>query len=213
MGHVQGSDTMSKAVWHIYTMDRALGLRLGRAPILHDWDIVPPSETHFRDVVGFAGMPTIWFQLATLQGKIYRHLSVLLSLENYIVIHTDLTSTIRYSTSALDSPSEDRIERARTLAQECRVLEAETTQKRKETMELFERAQVSPILAMLVESDQVMLLVTLTLVYRTMPPAEDDGGTFSQECLGAARRAVEKHQQCVGILQGKQFAKRSYAHW
>ncbi|WKT49433.1 hypothetical protein QSH57_014363 [Fusarium oxysporum f. sp. vasinfectum] len=174
----------------LYTMDRALSLRLGRAPILHDWDVVLPSETHFRDVVGFAGMPTIWFQLATLQGKIYRYL-----------------------TSALASPSEDLIERARTLAGECRVLEAETTQKRNETMELFERVQASPILAALVESDQVMLLVTLTLVYRAIPPAEGDGGAFSQECLITARKAVQKHQQCVAMLQGKQFAKRSYAHW
>ncbi|KAG5800730.1 hypothetical protein H9Q69_000289 [Fusarium xylarioides] len=213
LGHVLGPDAMSKALWHVYTMDRALSLRLGRAPILHDWDVVPPSETHFRDVVGFAGMPTIWFQLATLQGKIYRYLSVLLSLENSIIIDTDLTFTIRYSTSALASPSEELIERARTLARECRVLEAETTQKRKETMELFERVHASPVLAMLVESDQVMLLVTLTLVYRAIPPAEGDGGTFSQGCLVAARKAVKKHQQCVAAVQGKQFAKRSYAHW
>ncbi|KAM5510060.1 fungal specific transcription factor domain-containing protein [Fusarium oxysporum f. sp. phaseoli] len=192
LGHARAPDIMSKALWHVYTMDRALSLRLGRAPILHDWDVVLPSETHFRDVVGFAGMPTIWFQLATLQGKIYRYL---------------------YSTSALASPSEDLIERARTLAGECRVLEAETTQKRNETMELFERVQASPILAALVESDQVMLLVTLTLVYRAIPPAEGDGGAFSQECLITARKAVQKHQQCVAMLQGKQFAKRSYAHW
>ncbi|KAH7211344.1 hypothetical protein DER44DRAFT_766068 [Fusarium oxysporum] len=192
LGHVQEPAAMPKALWHVYTMDRALGLRLGRAPILHDCDIVLPSETHFRDVIGFAGMPTIWFQLATLQGKIYRYL---------------------YSTSALASPSEDLCERARTLARECRVLEAETTQKRNKTTELFEKVQASPVLTMLVESDQVMLLVTLTLVYRVIPPQEGDGGTFSQECLVTARKAVQKHQQCVGMLQGKQFAERSYAHW
>ncbi|KAM0420480.1 hypothetical protein ACHAPT_011775 [Fusarium lateritium] len=73
--------------------------------------------------------------------------------------------------------------------------------------------KASPIVSDLMRGDEVQLLATLTLVYRAIPPAEGDIGTFSQECINTARKAMEKHQECMGTLNNQQLAKRTYAHW
>lgn len=195
-------------------MDRALCLRLGRAPILHEWDIAMPREMHFPHVVGFAGMPTTWFKLATIQGKLYRYLLVpLFCQEHSFSPRLMLDLTFRYSTSALARPSTELIDRAHALAEECRALEIESSKSRNEAVESFEMMQASPVLSTLVRGDEVQLLSTMTLVYRALPPANGCTSTFSQECIDTARKAIGKHQECVGMLNSQRLVKMSYAHW
>lgn len=67
----------SNLFWHIYTNDKALGLRLGRAPVIQDWDIDIPRCFDFEGLVTLelSGVATMWVRLATLQGHVYEKLS------------------------------------------------------------------------------------------------------------------------------------------
>ena len=65
--------------WHIYTIDKALCLRLGRASNVQDWDINIPRAFNYDGLMGFeaSGVPTMWLKTGTLQGQIYEQLLVL----------------------------------------------------------------------------------------------------------------------------------------
>lgn len=62
--------------WQVYTWDKGLGLRLGRASVIQDCDISIPR--HF-DFTGFmhleeSAVPKTWLQTSALQGRIYEQL-------------------------------------------------------------------------------------------------------------------------------------------
>lgn len=63
------------AFWFIYTMDKNLSLRLGRASTIQDWDIsIPyPTLTNDRPVKG-EGLASYWVCLARIQGQTYEQL-------------------------------------------------------------------------------------------------------------------------------------------
>jgi hypothetical protein len=60
--------------WFIYSLDKALSLRLGRASTIQDYDIsVPlpiPDQSHPGSAEMSKGM-YCWIKLASLQGQIY----------------------------------------------------------------------------------------------------------------------------------------------
>lgn len=64
--------------WHVYSIDKALCLRLGRAAIIQDWDISIPFRFNYDGLVGteVSGVPTMWLKTGTLQGQIYEQLFV-----------------------------------------------------------------------------------------------------------------------------------------
>lgn len=62
--------------WHVYTLDKGLGLRLGRASIIPECDISIPREFEFN---GFTEpevscIPTLWVEISHLQSRIYEQL-------------------------------------------------------------------------------------------------------------------------------------------
>lgn len=63
--------------WHVYTLDKGLGLRLGRAPVIHECDIDIPRVFEFD---GFgqheesSSIPTLWVKISHLQSRIYEEL-------------------------------------------------------------------------------------------------------------------------------------------
>lgn len=65
------------AFWFLYTLDKNLSLRLGRAPSIQDWDIALPYPTMQNMVDPHAPTPPIldsivyWIKLAQIQGKTY----------------------------------------------------------------------------------------------------------------------------------------------
>lgn len=72
------ADTKISLFWYIYTSDKALALRLGRAPSIQDWDIDVPREYRFQGAMGdeTTAVANMWLKLGTLQGKLYEQLSV-----------------------------------------------------------------------------------------------------------------------------------------
>lgn len=62
--------------WQVYTWDKGLSLRLGRASVIQDCDI---SISRDYDFSGFLHLeetevPRLWLRTAELQGKIYEDL-------------------------------------------------------------------------------------------------------------------------------------------
>lgn len=66
----------------------------------------------------------------------------------------------------------------------------------------------------IVESDAVLRLSLLTLVYRAVPHPPGSRTTFRLECIEAARATLERHQRCMAIVTNSHFSLFSiYMHW
>ncbi|CAM1501549.1 Fc.00g035330.m01.CDS01 [Cosmosporella sp. VM-42] len=180
--------------WNIYTIDKALCLRLGRASMVQDWDISIPRTFNFDGLMGYevSGVPTMWLKTGTLQGQVYEQL---------------------FSPSALARPQAELIERARVLAAECRKIEVEAAECRDRALASLERMKASHLVDIHVKGDEVQLLSTLTLIYRAIPGPDGSISRFCDECVDSARRAVVKHQACMQLVREEAYVKTIYLHW
>jgi hypothetical protein len=176
--------------WLLYILDRGLCLRIGRAPVIQDYDIAVPLpsrginelERPSRDLIRF------WIGLSEVQGRVYEDL---------------------YSPRALRQPRATRAQQSEALALELKKMWAEhdnvgrvigTTE---ETHRMFMMA------------DKVTLSTILTLILRAFPMAEDQSLSCSQECVAAARHAMHLHQICA-MEYSKMVGKgvfSEYLHW
>ncbi|KAH6884074.1 hypothetical protein B0T10DRAFT_531324 [Thelonectria olida] len=180
--------------WYIYTTDRALALRLGRAPVIQDWDIDIPRSFSFDGIMSTetTGIALMWLNSATLQGQIYEQL---------------------YSPDALARSQAELADRARELAKQCRQVEMEATETRQIAIASLERMSVSHLVDIHVKGDEVQLLSTMTLVYRAIPAPEGSISRFCNECVEVARRAMHKHLACMELVRRDTHAKAIYLHW
>lgn len=62
--------------WNVYTLDKGLGLRLGRSSVINDCDINIPREVNFEgfEHIERSSFPTLWVRISSLQSQIYEHL-------------------------------------------------------------------------------------------------------------------------------------------
>lgn len=72
----------SAVFWQVYINDRALALRLHRAPMIQDYDIGIPRAFNFEGAMGLemSGVALMWLKMAEVQGQVYEKLSVLAGL-------------------------------------------------------------------------------------------------------------------------------------
>ncbi|KAM5385589.1 hypothetical protein ACJZ2D_000788 [Fusarium nematophilum] len=184
----------STLFWQIYTNDKALALRLHRAPMTQDYDISIPRIVHFEGPMSFemSGVVLMWVRLATLQGQVYEKL---------------------YSPAALALPQSDLAERARILGAECGQLELESAHHRTRMASLLEGTATSSLLQVHVKGDEVQLLSIKTLIYRALPPPTGSGSRFSVECVDAARSAMQQHLECMTTINSDIAIKSIYVHW
>ncbi|KAI5463944.1 hypothetical protein BGZ63DRAFT_421035 [Mariannaea sp. PMI_226] len=180
--------------WYIYTTDRALALRLGRAPVIQDFDIDIPRSFSFDGMMSSetTGVATIWLKSATLQGQIYEQL---------------------YSPAAVAHSQAELAEQARRLATQCRQLEIEATETRQMALASLERMNSSHLVDIHVKGDEVQLLSTMTLIYQAIPAPEGSISRFCDECIEVARRAMHKHLSCMEMVRRDTHAKAIYVHW
>ncbi|KAL2843158.1 hypothetical protein BJY01DRAFT_197527 [Aspergillus pseudoustus] len=175
--------------WSIYCMDRALSLRLGRAPTIPDYDIDLPATFEWSDI----GEPwltaySLWIQMARIQGLVYEKL---------------------YSPAALRQDLGVRMAEARNLA----------ARMQDDVMYPFEKIypilnNMTRIESMYIQCDEVCRFSTLTLIYRAIPPQVGSTGTFVDECLQSARSALQSHKSCMELLkEAAPGTKLSYFHW
>ncbi|EFX04956.1 c6 zinc finger domain containing protein [Grosmannia clavigera kw1407] len=164
--------------WLAYMHDRALSLRLGRAPILHDYDITAPRTLAplAAEFEGHRVNIASWIVLGEVQGRMYRDL---------------------YSPAARRSPLRPRVEAARSCA-DVLLREADSVHQRRVRLEQRLRtwsdsvpdpnqmADMGDVVcvgdddrtameveAMLLRVDEVTLLSSLTMAFRAIPPGAD----------------------------------------
>jgi hypothetical protein len=162
--------------------------------VIHECDIDIPRVFEF-DGLGqedSSTIPTLWIKMSYLQSRIYEQL---------------------YSPSALKSPPEELVERARALASECRKFEIEADEARNQTYDYLKAVNSSDLVDLFLRGDEVQFQVTLTLVYRVIPAPEGSISRFCDECLSTARKAMKVHQECIKKSTIGGYFRSIYIHW
>ncbi|CAI6070175.1 unnamed protein product [Clonostachys chloroleuca] len=182
--------------WTIYSAEKTLSLRLGRASNFRDQDITLARPVQSRPGDAFlAVLAPAWVSLASIQGRIYDEI---------------------YSPGALMQPAHVRTSRARALAEELNVL----MQRAQQVHEQY-AASKGHILGLdyheiARRSDRVMGLCFLTLIYRSITPEKPSTSEFCDECIRYARDTLQEHERCVGVInksQGKPVFLETYINW
>lgn len=176
--------------WFLYSMDKGLCLRLGRASCIQDYDIAVPmpvlgSEENFS---AGNGLVRFWCKLAGIQGRIYEDL---------------------YSPRALKQSKASRAAKADLLVTDIRQMWTEHDQigfipgTPEETHEVF------------MLGDKVTMSTTLTLVLRAVPSTDDQPLSCSQDCIAAARQALQLHRTCTAKFadMSDRHVFSEYLHW
>lgn len=199
------SDKKAILFWFSYMLDRGLALRLGRAPTIQDFDVTLPR------VIGQVNAPDMWKEVlrlwiahADIQGQIYERL---------------------YSPSSLGHPVGQRVETARRLAARLKVIAEQALLIRTTEMGKLKvgggdggswaDARKATVMEMVMKSDQVSFLSSLTLVYRAIPAGVGGHGfsTFTPECIETARLAMQTHEECMKLMGSNLWVAASYIHW
>lgn len=105
------------------------------------------------------------------------------------------------------------MQRAKSLAEACRVLEKDAAEGRKHELEELRKVRSSEFVEIFLKGDEVQLYVTLTLVYRVIPAPEGSASRFCDECLDSARRAILTHQSCIHLLEKSEHLLAMHVHW
>ena len=176
--------------WFLYTMDKGLCLRLGRASCIQDYDIAVPmpvlgAEENFA---AGNGLIRFWCKLAGIQGRVYEDL---------------------YSPHALKQPKASRAAKADLLVTDIKQMWNEHDQigtipgTPEETHEVF------------MSGDKVTMSTTLTLVLRAVPSTDSQPLSCSQDCIAAARQALQLHQTCTAKFadMSDRHVFAEYLHW
>ncbi|GES58084.1 fungal-specific transcription factor domain protein [Aspergillus terreus] len=175
--------------WTIYSIDKALSLRLGRAATIQDYDIsVPLTPYIFGNVEPWSTIYTLWIHHARIQGNVYEQL---------------------YSPKALNQPEEQRVIQARKLAAELQWTVMEPHKRD------IDREKLSPDDLIAVKADEVTHFALMTMIYRAIPAQDGSSGTFISECIESARSALECHQQSMEMLKERNESQivLTYLHW
>ncbi|KAF3003478.1 hypothetical protein E8E13_004017 [Curvularia kusanoi] len=176
--------------WFLYTMDKGLCLRLGRASSIQDYDIAVPLPVlgNEEEFAAGNGLVRFWCRFAGIQGRIYEEL---------------------YSPRALKQPTASRAAKADLLVTDIRQMWSEHNQighipgTPEEAHEVF------------MLGDKVTMSTTLTLVLRALPSAEGHPLSCSEDCIAAARQALQLHQTCAARFadMSDKHVFMEYLHW
>lgn len=210
------NDKKAILFWFSYMLDRGLALRLGRAPTIQDFDVTLPR------VIGQVNATEMWKEVlrlwiahADIQGQIYERL---------------------YSPTSLGHPVNQRVEAAQRLAGKLKRIAEQASMLRSAEMEKlggrggggsggsgsWTDARKATVTEMVMKSDQVSFLSSLTLVYRAIPANVSVGvqagpahgfSTFTPECIDTARLAMQTHEECMKLMGSNLWVAASYIHW
>ncbi|KIW15211.1 hypothetical protein PV08_05256 [Exophiala spinifera] len=183
--------------WLAYILDRALALRLGRPPILQDYEITLPRKLEYLGEFECHRETIHSFMVhAEVQGKIYEEL---------------------YSPAGLVRHVEQRKETAQRCADILLAERRKISEKRAKALHDAADGGVE-IATMLSMSDELAILSTLTLIYRSIPPTSDGVArgtprTFSVDCIKMAREAMHVHLECIELVRKSPTLATAYMHW
>lgn len=203
------SDTKSGLFWFAYMLDKGLSLRFGRSSVIQDYDITLPKAMSPQMNISdpWKVVLNLWILQAELTGKVYEQL---------------------YSPVSLARPPESRIEAARTLAEDIKILARESDNLNKRMVNedrhlattgggSNKAAENAPVgfytIDLVLKSDEVWYWSSLALVYRAIPAGPGLSSTLNMECIEASRKATSIHLECMKLTEGSRFTQAAYLHW
>ncbi|KAK0620142.1 fungal-specific transcription factor domain-containing protein, partial [Immersiella caudata] len=180
--------------WAVYLLDHSLCLRLGRSSSIQDYDITVPYPTgeipHRKAIAGFT---VLWIKGSQIQGLIYEQL---------------------YCPEAVRQPEDVRKSRMHSLVGMLKELDDSTNEVIAQYSEWSKGAAGDELTNFFNTSDHVLRLSLLTLVYRAVPNPAGSPTTFSSDCIEAARRTLDRHQDCITTVNKSNLGLFStYMHW
>ncbi|XEV07242.1 hypothetical protein FSHL1_012529 [Fusarium sambucinum] len=180
--------------WSIYFIDKSLSLRLGRPSTIPDWDITIPRpstiDAHSEPISAYF---VLWIEAARCEGNIYEML---------------------YSPNAMAQPDQVKQSRVQALVSDLRNLETTTMETNTGWLEEAKKSSGEDIMNFFYTSDHVLRLSLLTLVHRAAPPIPGSVTTFNSDCIAAARATLEKHEECIALIQSSSTPNlATYIHW
>jgi len=190
--------------WFCYAFDKAFSLRFGRNSMIQDYDITAPRELGNNICLPDPAWRAVFMQWTThaeFIGKAYEQL---------------------FSPAALTRPPHLRAESARELI--CKLddlMRRVGTERDAAGFSLPGSGEPSLIdpnnpnpfsLDMAAASDDVMFYATMALVYRAIPNETGSGGSLHPGCIDAARRAFERHDDCMNMTSDN-LVRSGYIHW
>ncbi|TLS21368.1 uncharacterized protein PpBr36_10205 [Pyricularia pennisetigena] len=180
--------------WYVYTIEKALALRLGYSSVIRDHDITIPYTLDTSVQPGpFSGLVNAWVKLAVIQSRSYEQL---------------------YSPQALSQPREVTVSCARELGRQLEAVMDEAKRARDALAEAVgPDSKYTGSLDMQLKGDEIICYTTLTLIYRAVPAADGSADTFAAECVEAARRVLEIHQECMAATANNMHLQVSQIHW
>ncbi|KAH8171199.1 fungal specific transcription factor domain-containing protein [Sarocladium implicatum] len=183
--------------WSVYILDRGLALRLGRSPVIADYDISVSAEPfRVKDQMPWKGIQLLWIRQAGVQGKIYEQL---------------------YSSRSAFFPLEQKIQYAEAIAEEVKAIALNTVAIKKELEQSHDpyKFNIGGLngLKILFLSEQVSHYSTLTLIYRAVSTLDGAPTALSLECIDAARKAFRFHLQLMDLAKGSKEVQAAYLQW
>ncbi|KAI6321217.1 hypothetical protein MCOR30_007993 [Pyricularia oryzae] len=180
--------------WYVYTIEKALALRLGYSSVIRDHDITIPYTLDTSVQPGpFSGLVNAWVKLAVIQSRAYEQL---------------------YSPQALAQPREVTVSCARGLGRQLEAVMDEAKRARDALAEAVgPDSKYTGSLDMQLKGDEIICYTTLTLIYRALPAPEGSVDSFDAQCVEAARRVLEIHQECMAATADNMHLQVSQIHW
>lgn len=179
--------------WFVYTTDRNMAFNFGRAPNMHQYDISLERPKIPEEMESEWGkLFYLWIDYADIQGDAYEQL---------------------YCARAKSEPIEVKIRHARSLAERLHKLREgfEIDTSNTPYAEQFRDALLST---------DVVILSTLTLVYRVIPPSTPHENQahhplqVCEEALSTARQALATSNAAWEILKDRTGEDwRGFIHW
>ena len=176
--------------WNCYVMDRNTSLRLGRAPIIPEFDITAPRPKESKGLSdSLKHLLEYWVEMGRIQGRICEHL---------------------YSPAALIRPQHERD----SIALSCKAELDEAFAERIRVQDIIRPrtgtnwdsfATLDPILA----GDQLMHASTLALTLQsvaTTPEAKEAALRCARDCLQTSTDLAKLHQRNI-------YSWVTYIHW
>jgi hypothetical protein len=179
--------------WVAYILDKSLSLRLGRSSTIQDYDVTTPEPDIRSSKTPTTAFFGLWVIGSRLGGQIYELL---------------------YCPEAIAQPESTRRSRVQLLARRLGELDALTHEASATWYQLSTETSGEEMTHFFVLSDHVLRLSLRTLIHRAVPNAPGSSRTFTAECIQAARETLERHQECMTIVERSTVGLFStYMNW
>ncbi|RGP78381.1 hypothetical protein FLONG3_3517 [Fusarium longipes] len=184
----------AKLVCWIHMLDKMLAMRLSRPSLIRVGEITLNFEAFGAS--GNDGLPPImpkWTDFSELQGRVYDEL---------------------YSPRALLQPDEERESRARSLAEDMRVVYNSNSAIEERFFEACRLGVGDTLTDLFQKADKIAYLSTLCLIYRVIKPGPSNSSAFCNECLEVAKESLYEHRICLSTLKEIESSMlEHYVYW